>query len=207
MRTESLQNQTITALSICPLLLPVTSIVTGIAMGTIFAICLFLTGMLVHLFRGMIPSEHRIYMVALLAATVVAMVHMSTMALWYEFSLLSGIYLPLIAMNCLLLINNEEVMLRRSFRVAFGETAKTCIIMIFLLGVVGLLREVFGTGVLFRDAGLLFSEAADAWIVRLVDERFTFEILNTPAGAFLVAGLIFALFKPGESRTKIWQGA
>jgi len=167
-------------------------------MGIIFAISLCVTGVTVYLLRGIIPSEYRIFIIALLAATVVAVVHMSTMALWYELSLLLSVYLPLIAMNCVLFINNEEVVLRRSFRVAFFETAKTCAIMILLLVTTGLLREVFGTGVLFRDAGLLFGEAAEAWTFRLVDERFTWEILNTAPGAFIVAGLIFALFNPGE---------
>ncbi|HSR62541.1 MAG TPA: Rnf-Nqr domain containing protein [Gammaproteobacteria bacterium] len=207
MKTASLQDQTIVALSICPLLIPVTGIVAGIAMGMIFALSLCLTGAAVYLLRGMIPPEHRIFMIALIAATIVAVIHMSAMALCYEFSLLLGIYLPLIAMNCVLFINNEEVVLRRSFRVAFGETVKTCVIMIFLLAAIGLLREVIGAGVLFRDAGLLFGEAAGTRAVRLVDERFTWEILNTAPGAFIVAGLIFALFNPGERLAKIRRRA
>jgi len=165
-------NLPLTIMGLCPLLLVTTSTLNALAMGSIFFIVLLLSGLILSLIKHLIPKTMKLPMILLLTSSIVVLVDLTLSAYFYKWHLTLGIYIPLLSMNCLILINAEENVLRNDLKDAMSQ--------IFLLGV-SIFGLLFLTG-LIRDtlSGSIFSENG-------------FIIFAMAPGAFLVLGLIIAL--------------
>ena len=58
--------------------------------------------------------------------------------------------------------------------------------------ILGGVREILGYGTLLREMDLLFGETASSWIIELSSTAVV-PLALFPPGAFLLAGLLFAL--------------
>lgn len=91
---------------------------------------------------------------------------------YYEWHLLLGIYVPLLAMNCLILVNIEENVLRNGLKDIIAQTLMLGLSIVGILFLVGLVREIM-SGLIFSNNGFILFEMAP--------------------GAFLVLGFIVAV--------------
>lgn len=103
-----------------------------------------------------------------------------------------GIYIPLVAMNCLVLVSAEEFAMRNNVVTSFLHTLKTGMIVFVILIVAGMMREITGSGTFLNDAELLFGDVASSWQLTLLDDESGLSLFTSATGAFLVLGLILA---------------
>jgi len=165
-------NLPLTIMGLCPLLLVTTSTLNAVVMGSIFSTVLLLSGVILSLIRHLIPNTMKFPMILLLTSSVVVLVDLTLSAYFYEWHLAFGIYVPLLSLNCLMLMNAEENVLRNDLKDAIGQALMLGISIIGLLFLVGLIRDIM--------SGSIFSENG-------------FVIFAMAPGAFLALGLIIAL--------------
>ncbi|MCK5669445.1 MAG: hypothetical protein KAI15_10180 [Gammaproteobacteria bacterium] len=159
-------------MGLCPLLLVTTSTFNAVVMGSIFFIVLLLSGLILSLIRHLIPQVMRLPIILLVMACIATLVDLLLSAFYYEWHLTLGIYIPLLSMNCLILVYAEENVLRDGLKDAIGQALMLGVSIIGILFLVGLIRDVM-TGLIFSDNGFILFEMAP--------------------GAFLALGLIIAL--------------
>ena len=165
-------NLPLTIMGLCPLLLVANSTLNAVVMGSIFMTVLLLSGVILLLIRHLIPQVMRLSIILLVTACVATFVDLLLSAFYYEWHLTLGIYIPLLSLNCLILVNAEENVLRNSLKEATGQILALGLIVIGILFLVGLIRDIM-SGLIFSDNGFI--------------------IFTMAPGAFLTLGLIIAL--------------
>jgi electron transport complex protein RnfE len=141
-------------------------------MGSIFLTVLLLSGLILMAIRHLIPQQMRLSIILLVTACIATLVDLLISAFYYEWHLTLGIYIPLLAMNCLILANAEENALQYGLKDVIAQTLISGLSIVGILFLVGLIRDVM-SGLIFSDNGFILFEMAP--------------------GAFLVLGLIIAL--------------
>jgi electron transport complex protein RnfE len=131
-------------------------------------------------------------MFVLIIASVVTVIELLMNAYWHDLYRVLGIFVPLIVTNCAVIGRAEAFASKRSvyhsmldgFFMGLGFT-----IVLLLLGA---FREVLGYGTVFRQAELMFGDAAKQMVITFaVDyDGFLFAIL--PPGAFMGLAVLIA---------------
>jgi electron transport complex protein RnfE len=111
---------------------------------------------------------------------------------FYELSLVLGIYMPLIAINCLVLSSAEEFSLRNTVVQSFLNSLRLGSGLVVLLLIIGVLREISGFGTVLQQADLLFGESASSWKIGFLDGELKFAVFKLAPGAFIILGLVLA---------------
>ena len=182
---------TLTVLGICPLLIVVTNVTTGISVGLLCLLTLVITGTVISFLKNLIPYELRFLVTIVITSTVVSLVSLGMQFWFFPLSEVLGIYIPLIAMNCLILAFAEDVSLRQSTFYSCLQSMRIGAGMMFIFIFVGLIREVLGFGTLLQQAELLFGDVACSWTIHLFDGSGIILIKQVP-GVFLILGLLMA---------------
>jgi electron transport complex protein RnfE len=166
-------NLPLTIMGLCPLLIVTTSTFNALIMGSIFLSVLLLSGLVLMAIRRLIPQLMRLSIILLITACIATLADLLLSAFYYEWHLTLGIYIPLLAMNCLILVNAEDNALQHGLKDVVSQTLMLGLSIIGLLFMVGLIRDVM-SGLIFSDNGFILFQMAP--------------------GAFLTLGLIIALF-------------
>jgi electron transport complex protein RnfE len=182
---------TLTVLGICPLLIVVTNVTTGISVGLLCLLTLVFTGTVISFLKNLIPYELRFLVTIVITSTVVSLVSLGMQFWFFPLSEVLGIYISLIAMNCLILAFAEEVFLRHSTFYSFLQSMRNGVGMMLIFIFVGIVREVLGFGTLLQQAELLFGDVARSWTIHFFDGSGIILIKQVP-GVFLVLGLLMA---------------
>ncbi|MGH8119735.1 MAG: Rnf-Nqr domain containing protein [Gammaproteobacteria bacterium] len=162
----------ITTLGACPLLVAASSVQSGWAMGLVFLTSIVLVSLCLSVIRKLVPVALRLTAMVLISATMLALIHVFLQVWFYESSLKLGIYVPLIAMNCLVLAQAEEHALRIT-------TLRSC-------------RQALATG-----TGILLGML----VLGAVREYSALPLLQQPPGAFLLLALVIAGIQWFAART------
>ena len=181
-------------LGLCPAMAVTTSVTNGLglALATLFV----LLGS--NLVASTIPIPERarlpalVFIIASFTTTVVLILEAFAFTLYERIAL----YVQIIVTNCVILAradgfarhNRPHLALLDALGVGLGFAAA-------LIGL-GTLRELLGSGTLFAGMEHLFGEAASNWEIRVLPSDFVFPLALLPPGAFLLAGLAIALFRP-----------
>lgn len=167
-------NLPLTVMGLCPLLLVSSTTINTMVMGCIFFIVLVLSSFLLSLIRHLVPLIMRLPIILLLIAFVVNLVDLFVSAFYYEWHLTLGIYIPLLSMNCLILVNAEEYCLRHGLKKVITQSLVTGLSIWGVLLVTGLIRDIM--------SGLLIGER-------------NFVMIGMAPGAFLVLGFVIAFIQ------------
>ncbi len=165
-------NLPLTIMGLSPLLVVTTSTVNALAMGSIFLTVLLLSGVILTMVRHLVPQVMRLSIILLVTACITTLIDLLLTAFYYEWHLTLGIYIPLLAMNCLILTNAEENAIEHGLKEVIAQTLMLGLSIVGILFLVGLIRDVM-SGLIFSDNGFILFEMAP--------------------GAFLALGLIIAL--------------
>lgn len=181
-------------LGLCPAMAVTTSVTNGLglALATLFV----LLGS--NLVASTIPIPQRarlpalVFIIASFTTTVVLILEAFAFTLYERMAL----YVQIIVTNCVILARAD----------GFARLSRPHLAILDALGVgmgfavaligLGALREILGSGTLFAGMEHLFGDAASNWEIRVLPEGFEFPIVLLPPGAFLLAGLAIALFRP-----------
>ena len=180
-------------LGLCPMLAVTSSVVNALGLGLASTLVVTSSNLTISLFRRLVPETVRLPIFVMIIAAFVTAIELLMQAFTYELYLILGIFIPLIVTNCVIMgradafaaKNPVSASVLDGFMMGLGFT-----IVLFILGGI---REVLGTGMIFNNMQLLFGESARSWVLVLSDHYAGFLFAILPPGAFVGLGLLIAL--------------
>lgn len=177
-------------LGLCSLLAVSTSVVNAVSLGIATVLVMALANLIVSALRSFIPHEVRIPIFILIIAALVTVVDMAMNAWLHDLYLVLGIFIPLIVVNCIVLARVEAFAAKNPAGLAAFDGVMMGIGFVWVIGLLGAIREFIGQGTLFSGIEMVFP-GATAWQILPADyPGFLLAIL--PPGAFFVLGLMIA---------------
>jgi len=174
-------------LGLCPTLAVTSSLDNALGMSAGVLFVLLGSNLIISLIRNITPNLVRIPVFIVVIAsfvTILSLVFEAYLPPLYE-SL--GIYLPLIVVNCIILGRAEVFASKNGVLASIADGIGISIGFALSIIVISFLREILGTGSLTVFGTRLFS------IPVLSESPLSFFIM--PGGAFIVLGLLLALFR------------
>ena len=128
-------------LGLAPLLAGATTQIAGVAMGGFFLAALIINNVIIYVIRYLVPLEIRLVMIVVVAALTVSMLQLLMQTWFYDASQLLDIYIPLVAMNCLLLATMNDHAMTGKFIPVVTNAVFTGIGVLTLCIIIGTLRQ------------------------------------------------------------------
>ena len=167
-------------LGLCPTLAVTNSAINGLAMGLATTFVLISSSILISLLRKVIPHQVRIAGYIVIIATFVTVADKFLAAYLPEISKALGPYVPLIVVNCLILGRQEAFSSKNGVVRSIIDGLGMGLGFIFVLVVLGSIREILGSATLFNLQVL--GDWFNPWMIMIL-----------PPGAFLTLGLLIGL--------------
>ncbi|MDG6773137.1 electron transport complex subunit E [Thiomicrorhabdus sp. ZW0627] len=186
-------NQALVALlGLCPLLAVSNNAINGLGLGLATLVVLMTSNILVSLIRQHVSDEIRIPVFIAIIATAVTIIDLLMNAYFHTLHGILGIFIPLIVTNCAILGRAEAYASKNSLDKAALDAFFMGIGFLFVLVLLGALREMIGNGTLFDQAYLMFGESARSWTIHFGDNYQGVLLAVLPPGAFIGLGLLIA---------------
>jgi len=180
-------------LGLCPLLGVSNSSVNALGLGLATALVLACSNLCVSLVRGGGNTAVRLPAFVMIIAALTTCIELLMQAYTYELYQILGIFIPLITTNCVILGRADGFAAKHNPLIASFDGLVMGLGFALVLLVLGSLRELFGTGMLFANMHLLFGPIAADWQITLFSDYKGFLLAILPPGAFIVLGLLIAL--------------
>ncbi|MBN2072444.1 MAG: electron transport complex subunit E [Actinobacteria bacterium] len=177
----------ILTLGLCPILAVTTSIDNALGMGAGVIFVLLCSNIIISTLRNATPSLVRIPVFIVVIATFVTILSLIFEAYIPALHQSLGIYLSLIVVNCIILGRAEVFASKNPVLYSIADALGIGLGYTIALFIISFLRETLGTGGLNVFGFQLFS------LPVLSEHPLTF-FISSP-GAFLVIGLLMALFR------------
>ncbi len=179
-------------LALCPLLAVTNTATNGLGMGLASTVVLLASGLTISMFRNIITPQVRIPVFVLIIATIVTLLDMGMNAWMHELHKVLGLFIPLIVTNCAILGRAESFASRRSAMPAVLDGLMMGLGFILALVLLGMVREILGSGTLFANASLLLGSTFSFMELELISDYKGFLLVVLPPGGFLVLGFLLA---------------
>jgi electron transport complex protein RnfE len=166
-------------LGMCPTLATTTSAINGLGMGVATTFVLIFSNVLISLVAKQVPDKVRIPVYIVLIAAVVTVLQLLMQAYTPGLYQTLGIFIPLIVVNCIVLGRAEAYASKNTVLDSTLDGIGIGLGFTMALTVIGMVREVLGSGSLF---GIKFLEG---------DGMLAFILAP---GAFMVLGYLMVLF-------------
>ena len=175
------------ALGLCPVLAVSTSLDNALGMSAGVLFVLLGSNIIVAAIRKAVPSMVRLPVFIVVIATFVTIVGLVFEAYVPALYDSLGIYLPLIVVNCIILGRAEAYASKNTIVFSIADALGASVGFMLALLIISLFRQLLGAGELSVFGAVLFQ------LPVLGEHPMLLFIL--PSGAFLVIGLMLALFK------------
>lgn len=180
-------------LGLCPLLAVTGTVVNALGLGLATMMVLIGSNIIVSIIRNHVGDAVRLPVFVIIIATFVTCAELLMKAYTYELYQILGIFIPLIVTNCAILGRAEAFASKQPVGLAALDGTMMGLGFLFVLLMLGGLRELLGQGTLFADMHLLFGPMAHSWTIVPFGENYSFLIAVLPPGAFLVMGFLMAI--------------
>ncbi len=179
-------------LGLSPLLAVSTSLGKALGLALATLVVAVAASATLALLRRLLAGAIRVPAWLLIVATCTAAVELAMRAFAYPLYQALGIFVPLIAVNAVIL-GGPESFVRADpplpgMRASLASAAGFALVLVAL----GAVREALGAGTLGADLDWL-GASAQGWRPSALAGDYRFPLLLLPPGAFLVAGLVLAL--------------
>ena len=168
------------ALGLCPALAVTTTAMGALGMGIATACALVLSNLIVALLSGLVSEKGRLPLAVLVAAALATLVQMVLKGWFPALNAALGIFVPLIAVNCLLL-NRAGFAAGNGPAAALADGIGMGLGYICAMTLLGVVRELIGHGTLFGAA--ILPAGCDPMVM-----------VALPAGGFMVLGILMGIF-------------
>ena len=196
-------NQALVALlGLCPLMAVTSTAINGLGLGIATLFTLVITNMIVAVIRKHLKSEVRIPMFVLIIASVVTVIELLMNAYLHELYRVLGIFVPLIVTNCAVIGRAEAFASKRSVLHSVLDGFFMGLGFTLVLLLLGAFREVLGYGTVFRQADLMFGEAAKHLVITINADFNGFLFAILPPGAFMGLAMLIAVKNIFDSRVE-----
>lgn len=180
-------------LGLCPLLGTSNSTVNALGLGLATIFVLACSNAAVSLIRNAVTPAIRLPAFVMIIAALTTCIELLMQAYTYQLYLVLGVFIPLITTNCMILGRAEAFAAKNNFASSTYDGFIMGAGFALVLLVIGMIRELLGTGVLFANMQLLFGSTAANWQWTVFANYEGFLLAVLPPGAFLVTGLLIAL--------------
>ena len=167
-------------LGLCPALAVSTDTLDAVGMGLATTFVLLGSNMAISLIRKSIPHKVRIPCFIVLIAGFTTVVRLLMQAYVYELYTALGIFLPLIAVNCIVFARAEIFASKNGIIDSIIDAISVGIGFTLAMFLIASLREIFGNGTWFK------------MILPVLNEN-KIEIFVLAPGGFIVFGLLIAI--------------
>lgn len=169
----------LTALGLSPLAVKSTTLASGVVLGLAFAALLALSTLVVLAVRRCIPGRYKFAFLLLITSTWAGVIDMGLQAFLFQMRTALDVYLPLIAVNALILAILDKHGWDGTAGAAGMQAGLAGVMVLLMISATGLIREVLSAGTLSTHVHI-FSRGMP--------------IFASSAGAFIVLGCVLALF-------------
>ncbi len=186
----------ISLLGLCPALAVTSSFESALGMAILVVIILVITNIIISAIRNFIPDEIRIPVYIVVIASVVTAIQMLVQAFVPELYSTLGVFIALITVNCIILGRAEAFASKNSVVKSIFDGLGMGLGFGMALLLIGFIREFFGTGTII--IGKVFTFIPEFSLIPYKDgskvPQYFMSILTKAPGAFIVMGLLLALF-------------
>lgn len=180
------------SVALCPAMAVTSSATNGLGMGLATTAVLAASNLLISLIRNWISPEVRIPVFIALIATLVTLVDMAMNAWAHELYQVLGLFIALIVANCAILGRAEAFASRNGPAESLVDGIAMGLGFTGALTLIGAIREILGTGMIFQQADLFFGSGA-AWLEQTIIPGYGGMLLWVlPPGGFMVMGFLLA---------------
>ena len=179
-------------LGLCPLLAVSNSVVNAAGLGLATIGVLLGSNGIVSLSRHRLTPAIRLPIFVLIIATFTTCAELLLRAFAIELYQALGIFIPLIVTNCTILGRAESFASKNTLGPSLLDGLMTGLGFAAVLLVLGMLRELAGTGAVFANMDRLLPFAGN-WTLQVTSGYKPFLLAILPPGAFLFMGGLIAL--------------
>ena len=179
-------------LGMCPTMAVTTSGTNGLGMGLATMAVLICSNMIIAAIRDFVSPQVRIPVYIVLIATLVTIVDMSLNAWMHDLYRVLGLFIALIVVNCAVLGRAEAFASRNSVLASALDGLGMGLGFTIALTLIGLIRELIGTGTLFAQASLLLGPNFAFLETTVLPNYGGVLMMILPPAGFLVLGLLLA---------------
>lgn len=185
-------------LGLCPILAVSTTMVNAVSLGLATVLVMALANLAIASLRNFIPYEIRIPVFILVIAALVTVVDLSINAYFHELYLVLGIFIPLIATNCIVLARVEAYAAKNDIISSTVDGLLMGLGLVWVLAALGGLRELIGAGTLFAGIDMIVPSLSH---IEVFGQDYTgFLLMILPPGAFFTLGCLIALYNVLNAR-------
>ena len=183
-------------LGLCSTLAITTKFENAYVMGFALLFVLLISNFIVSIIKKLIPDNVRIPVYILIISTVVTIVELLLQKYVPDLHQVLGIYIPLITVNCIVLGRALSVASKKSIVHSLTDAIGIGLGFTLALMLIAFIREVLGNNTL-----TIFEGLSNITNMKLVYSIFPsgnlipMKFLVEPSGAFLVLGILIAIFK------------
>ena len=178
-------------LGLCPLLAVSTTFANSLGLAAASGLVLLAANTSISILRFLIPESVRLPCFVLIIATFTTVATLLLEAFAFDLYAKIALFVQIIVTNCMILGRAEAFASKQPVGAALLDALGTAGGFALALIVLGSCREVLGHGTLFSDLDLLLGTGVE-WELRLFNAP-PLAIVAQPPGAFIAAGLLFAL--------------
>ncbi len=171
---------------LCSVLAVTNTVLNSISMGMAVTAVLLASNIVISLLRNIIPQKIRIPAFIVVIATFVTIVEMFLKAYAQPIYQSLGIFIPLIVVNCIILARAEAFAYKNNVVASMVDGLSNGLGYTLAVVVLGAIRELFGNGTLFDGTGFAINVFGDKFQPA--------GIFVAPAGAFIILGIMIAVF-------------
>jgi electron transport complex protein RnfE len=168
-------------LGLCPTLAVTNTAINGISMGLATTFVLLSSSTIISSIRKLIPHQVRIASYIVIIATFVTLADRFMAAFFPDISKALGPYVPLIVVNCIILGRQEAFSSKNTIGRSILDGIGMGLGFLLVLTLLGSIREIFGSGMLFNAQ--ILGDWFHPWMMMVL-----------PPGAFLTLGLMIGLW-------------
>ncbi|MBU1235493.1 MAG: electron transport complex subunit E [Gammaproteobacteria bacterium] len=187
-------------LALCPTLAVTTSGTNGLGMGLASTTVLVISNVLVAMIRNFVSPQVRIPVFVVLIATLVTLVDMSLNAWFHDLYKVLGLFIALIVVNCAILGRAESFASRSPVLASALDGLGSGLGFTLALTLIGLVRELLGSGTLFSQASLLLGQSFAFLETTVIPNYGGVLLMILPPGGFLVLGFLLAAKRIADAR-------
>ncbi len=187
-------------LAMCPTMAVTTSGTNGLGMGLATTAVLVASNMLISAIRNYVSDQVRIPVFVVVIATLVTLVDMSLNAWLHELYKVLGLFIALIVVNCAILGRAEAFASKNGVLASAVDGLAMGLGFTFALTVMGLVRELIGSGTLFSQASLLLGPSFSFLEMKVIPDYVGVLMMILPPGGFLVLGFLLVAKRQIERR-------
>jgi electron transport complex protein RnfE len=187
-------------LALCPTMAVTTSGTNGLGMGLATTAVLVVSNVLVALIRDFVSPQVRIPVFVVLIATLVTLVDMSLNAWLHDLYKVLGLFIALIVVNCAILGRAEAYASKSPVLASALDGLGMGLGFTLALTLIGLVRELLGSGTLFAQASLLLGQGFAFLETTVIPGYGGVLLMILPPGGFLVLGFLLAAKRIADAR-------